>query len=74
MNTWPDGVRRGLFPSEHEKWNATQYPGTRQLCCLWEEPTERCEEDSIYTEEEGLGPLCSTCYGKRVEDDVRSTP
>lgn len=30
-------------PSEHAAYNATHYPGTRQLCCLCGEETERCE-------------------------------
>lgn len=45
---------------EHNRINAREYPGTRQLCCQCEEPTERCEEDSIYIDD--LGPLCEICY------------
>lgn len=31
-----------------------------QLCVRCEEPTGRCEEDSIYLNDEG--PLCEECY------------
>jgi NAD-dependent dihydropyrimidine dehydrogenase PreA subunit len=37
---------------EHEKYNSTHYPGTRQLCVSCNLPTGRCEEDSIYLEPE----------------------
>lgn len=48
---------------EHAHVNAKEYPGTRQLCHVCDEPTGRCEEDSIYLEPEfehqgSLGPLC----------------
>jgi len=46
---------------EHIAYNATHYPGTRQLCILCDCPTERCEDDSIYSDEIG-GPLCEECY------------
>ena len=29
-NTWPGGVRKALHQDEHERWNASHYPGTRQ--------------------------------------------
>ena len=54
-----------MCPEEHECWNASHYPGTRQLCCECEEPTGRCEEDSLFVEtesSESVGPLCKTCY------------
>jgi MinD superfamily P-loop ATPase len=51
---------------EHEAINAREYPGTRQLCAVCDEPTERCEEDAIYTEE-GEGPLCVECWHKTPE-------
>ena len=41
-----------MYPDEHECWNASHYPGTRQLCCECEEPTGRCEEDSLFVETE----------------------
>jgi len=47
MNTWPKGYRHAMYPDQHEAWNATHYPGTRQLCHECEQPTGRCEEDSI---------------------------
>ena len=58
--TWPGGKRRALGPSEHERWNSKNYPGTRQLCALCDEPTGRCEDDSIFTDD-GDGPLCESC-------------
>lgn len=60
MNTWPDGERRPLTQAEHEAWNTRNYPGTRQLCCECEEPTGRCEEDSLICEC-GAGPFCEDC-------------
>lgn len=59
MNTWPGGHRRALDQSTHERWNAHNYPGTRQLCQVCDTPTGRCEEDSIYVGE--VGPLCKEC-------------
>ena len=59
-NTWPGGRRRALSQDEHERWNATHSPGTRQLCTICDQPTGRCEEDSIYRGE--AGPLCETCH------------
>lgn len=47
--------------SEHERINSKEYPGTRQLCVKCDNPTERCEDDAIYTEGE-YGPLCIDCY------------
>lgn len=66
-NTWPGGVRRALTQAEHERWNASNYPGTLQLCCLCRQPTGRCEEDSIYVDaapdgNSWVGPLCEECY------------
>jgi hypothetical protein len=61
MNTWPNGCRHAMHQSEHESWNASNYPGTLQLCSECEAPTERCEDDSIYLEDE-TGPLCESCY------------
>lgn len=62
---------------EHEAINAREYPGTRQLCATCDEPTERCEEDGIYTEE-GEGPLCLECWHKTpeyiLENSVLSRP
>ena len=60
-NEWPGGRRHAMYPHAHEKWNACNYPGTRQLCFQCDQPTERCEEDAIYTED-GIGPLCPDCW------------
>jgi hypothetical protein len=59
QNTWPNGVRKALDQSIHERWNTLNYPGTRQLCEICENPTGRCEEDSL----EKCGEvLCEDCY------------
>lgn len=60
MNTWPGGERHAISQGDHERWNDTHYPGTRQLCSKCDVPTGRCEDDSIYTEG-GEGPLCLEC-------------
>ena len=60
MNTWPGGKRKTLSQSEHESWNGSHYPGTRQLCVRCSGPTERCEDDSIYHDD--IGPLCHECF------------
>lgn len=60
MNTWPGGEKRAMTQSEHEAWNAENYPGTRQLCSECEQPTGRCEDDSIYVDD--VGPLCEACW------------
>jgi hypothetical protein len=62
MNTWPNGIRSAMSQSEHESWNAHNYPGTLQLCCQCEEPTGRCEDDSIYDSDDN-GPFCEECFG-----------
>ena len=59
-----------MYPEEHEAWNATHYPGTRQLCEECGEPTGRCEEDSIYKGD--AGPLCESCRDKHDEDQAMS--
>lgn len=59
MNTWPNGQRKAIHQSEHEEWNRKHYPGTRQLCDKCQSPTGRCEDDSIYRNDEG--PLCEEC-------------
>ena len=64
-NTWPGGYRHSLYPDEHEVWNETNYPGTRQMCTLCDEPTGRCEEDTIWTKEGE--PLCEACADKNPE-------
>lgn len=59
MNTWPGGYRHAITQDQHKDWNATHYPGTRQMCTLCSNPTGRCEEDSMYLED--VGPLCVAC-------------
>ena len=66
-NTWPKGYRHGMYQSEHKAWNAGNYPGTRQLCSECEAPTGRCEDDSIFTEDD-TGPLCEECYNQILEE------
>lgn len=63
-NEWPGGYRHAMHQSEHDQWNASQYPGTLQMCVLCDEPTGRCEEDELTIE--GInGPLCETCYAAK---------
>ena len=63
MNEWPGGKRHAMYQSEHEAWNASHYPGTRQLCSECETPTDRCEDDSLYSDEDcQVGPLCEDCW------------
>ena len=67
MNTWPNGRRRPLSHGEHDRWNSTHYPGTRQLCALCDVPTGRCEDDELRSDD---GPLCEECWSKtRTPDD-----
>lgn len=69
VNTWPDEIKRAMHQDEHEAWNAKHYPGTRQLCCICDEPTGRCEEDSMHIEGYD-GPVCESCYFERGEHDL----
>ena len=62
-NTWPNGTRHTMYPDEHERWNENNYPGTKQLCNVCDEPTGRCEDDSILTEDGE--PLCEACFYKQ---------
>ena len=64
MNTWPDGIRKPMTQSEHERWNASNYPGTRQICVDCDCPTDRCEEDELSVDD--IGPLCIDCYQTRA--------
>jgi hypothetical protein len=54
---------------EHERINAREYPGTRQICVRCDQPTERCEEDAIHAEE-GDGPLCVECWHATPEYQI----
>ena len=51
MNTWPGWKRHAMDQSDHEKWNASNYPGTLQICCRCDEPTTFCEEDGIFDDD-----------------------
>lgn len=63
MNTWPNGKRQALNQRQHEAWNASNYPGTLQICVLCSDPTGYCEEDGYY--DENGDPLCQPCALKR---------
>lgn len=66
-NTWPKGYRHAMRQSEHDAWNAHNYPGTRQLCEWCGQPTGRCEDDSLYSADEN-GPLCEGCWEEADND------
>ena len=66
-NSWPKGFRHLMSPSEHDEWNARNYPGTRQLCTACDAPTGQCEEDSFYADN-GEGPLCRACWDAAQTD------
>ena len=53
---------------EHARINAKEYPGTRQLCIDCDQPTGRCEDDSIFYEDDG--PFCIGCYNKKAYPDM----
>jgi hypothetical protein len=63
-NTWPGGKRRALSQGEHERWNSHEYPGTRQLCSVCANPTERCEDDTIWSDDGE--PLCEKCKAEET--------
>lgn len=69
-NSWPGGRRRPLTQSEHHAWNAREYPGTRQLCSECGEPTGRCEDDSLFMDddEDEQNPVCEDCWMKGREE------
>jgi hypothetical protein len=54
--------RFALDQSTHEAINASHYPGTRQMCCRCDEPTGRCEEDSMFIGDDG--PYCEACMSE----------
>lgn len=60
-----------MHQSEHEAWNASHYPGTRQLCFKCEAPTGRCEDDSLWIEDDG--PYCEDCY-RATYDEATAQP
>ena len=55
-----------ISQKEHQIINSREYPGTRQLCVLCGEPTEKCEEDGYYDDEGNS--YCEQCFhsGLRV--------
>lgn len=54
-----------MYQDEHKAWNTSHYPGTRQLCAKCDAPTGRCEDDSLYVDEDNqVGPLCKKCWEK----------
>ena len=56
---------KSINQDEHVKINEREYPGTRQLCELCDEPTGRCEDDSIICEycEKVICEDCLACSG-----------
>ncbi len=73
MNTWPGGERRPISQSEHRQWNASEFPGTRQICSQCGEPTGRCEDDQLLDDfGQALCPECwqGTC-GQDYQTDER---
>ena len=65
-NTWPGGFCHAMTQAEHRQWNASNWPGTRQICCRCKQVTGRCEEDEIVSES-GEGPLCVECWHQTDE-------
>ncbi len=59
-------MSKALSQADHERINAREYPRTRQICTECGEPTERCEDDSLYLDD-GKGPLCPNCY-RQIEE------
>lgn len=49
---------KALSQCEHQRINAREWPGTRQICSECGEPTGRCEEDQI---DGPYGPVCEAC-------------
>ena len=58
MTDWWTG--KAWTQDVHERINATNYPGTRQICVLCDSPTGRCEEDEMYNGD--IGPVCEDCW------------
>lgn len=72
-NSWPGGYRHAIDQGEHEDWNASHWPGTRQLCSLCDEPTGRCEEDSIFASDdtECERPICEECQNPQPQEPTQ---
>jgi hypothetical protein len=68
-NSWPEGYRHAIDSNAHLAWNASHYPGTRQLCTHCEQPTGRCEEDSICSIDGA--PICRECSDKELLNEPR---
>jgi len=60
VNTWPGLDKHAMTQSEHESWNASNRPGTRQVCSECGEPTGKCEDDSLLSKD--VEPLCDSCH------------
>lgn len=61
---WWNG--NALSQNVHERINAVNYPGTRQLCDKCDMPTGRCAEDEI-RDSNGNGPFCELCWVEHPE-------
>jgi len=48
-----------------QAWNASHYPGTRQMCSQCGQPTGRCEDDTLFNEEE---PLCEEGWAEIAQE------
>jgi hypothetical protein len=68
MADWWTG--KALDQDTHARINASNYPGTRQLCIVCDAPTGRCEEDTI--DYEGRSPLCEDCYHEAMRLNDKS--
>ena len=69
MNTWPTGKRHAMSQCDHNSWNASNYPGTLQICYECDEPTGNCEDDSNYSPDGDA--LCWDCYLETMGDSER---
>lgn len=61
-NEWPDGYRHAMSQEAHKLWNESNYPGTRQLCDICDNPTGRCEDDEMVNDGK---PVCEECLDKK---------
>jgi hypothetical protein len=43
-----------------------EFPGTRQICAECGSPTDRCEEDAIWNNDDN--PICEECYQIHVNN------
>jgi len=55
-----------MSQSEHEAWNSSNWPGTRQMCAACDCPTGRCEEDGNLNDEGE--PVCDSCFNGESEN------